>query len=213
MQHHTFEKQDHNRIYLNEEIYAYFPEVRAVGSEGENLGIMKTKDAIEKAYSENLDLIIVSAKARPPVAKIMDYGRFTYEQKKKNKEVKKKSFVTETKSVQIKIGTGTRDKLLKVDRIEKWLIEGHRVKIDLFLWGRYKYMDASFLTERLQRFLLLIRVPFKLAEAVQKTPKGFGCTLERDKNKDIPPLPKRTGKEVEEDGEEKEGEGGEKKDH
>jgi translation initiation factor IF-3 len=199
MQHHKIELKDHDKIYINEEVR--FPEVRVVSDDG-NLGVMSSHEALETARAQGLDLIVVSAKANPPVAKIIDYGKFTYEQKKKNREVKKNSFIAETKNVQVKIGTGDRDKRLKVERTEQWLLQGHRVKVDLFLWGRYKYMEAQFLTERLQRFLEMVRVPYKLAEPIQKTPKGFGCTLERDKTQPVPELKKLTGKHAEKDTEE-----------
>jgi translation initiation factor IF-3 len=177
-------REDPNKVYINEEIRAH--EVRVTGPEGENYGILSKRDAINKAKEANLDLIIVSAKAVPPVAKIMDYGKFTYEQKKKAKEVKAKSHVTETKNVQVKIGTGERDKELKANRIIEWLTEGHRVKVDLFLWGHYKYMDKEFLTERLQQFLKMVPVPYKIADPIKKSPKGFSCTIERDKSEPMP---------------------------
>ena len=176
--------EDPNKVYINEEIRA--PEVRVMGPEGENYGVLSKRDAITKAREHGLDLILVSARAIPPVAKITDYGKFTYEQKKKAKDVKAKSHTTETKGVQVKIGTGEHDKALKAGRIEEWLMEGHRVKVDLFLWGRYKYMDSEFLKERLENFLTVVRVPFKVAEPISKSPKGMSCTLERDKSKPVP---------------------------
>lgn len=157
-----------------------------MGPDGANLGVMRTWDAVQKAREIGLDLIEVSAKAVPPVAKIMDYGKFTYEQKKKQRDVRAHAFVAETKSVQVKIGTGERDKELKAERIDEWLTDGHRVKVDLFLWGRYKYMEAAFLTERLYRFLEMVQVPYKIAEPVQRSPKGYGCVIERDKAKPLP---------------------------
>ena len=157
-----------------------------MGPADENLGVISTRNAIAKARELGLDLIEVSAKAVPPVAKITDYGKFTYEQKKKQREQKAKSHVTETKIVQVKIGTGTRDKELKMKRIVGWLAEGHRVKVDLFLWGRYKYMEQAFLTERLERFLDLIVIPFKIADPIKRSPKGLSCTIERDKSKPVP---------------------------
>ena len=177
-------KEHTERLYINDEIRA--PEVRVVGPEGENLGVMRTTDAVARAFSLGLDLIEVSAKAVPPVAKIMDYGKFTYEQKKKSREVKAHAFVAETKSAQVKIGTGERDREIKAARIDGWLTEGHRVKVDLFLWGRYKYMEEAFLTERLMRFLEMVHVPYKLAEPIQRSPKGYSCTIERDRNKPLP---------------------------
>lgn len=177
-------KEEVAKVLINEEIRAF--EVRCMGPDGENFGILSTRDAIQKAHSMGLDLIEVSAKAVPPVAKIMDYGKFTYEQKKKAKEVKSKAHTTETKGVQVKIGTGDRDKELKAERVDEWLTEGHRVKIDLFLWGRYKYMNEAFLVERLNRFLIMVCIPFKVAESIKRSPKGFSCTLERDRAKPLP---------------------------
>jgi len=193
---------DQDKVFINEEIRAH--ELRVMGPEGENLGVLTKRKAVDAAREYGLDLILVSAKAVPPVAKIMDYGKFTYEQKKKNKEIKAKSHTTETKGVQVKIGTGEHDKLLKAGRVEEWLMEGHRVKVDLFLWGRYKYMDKEFLTQKLENFLTLVRVPFKIAEPITKSPKGFSCVIEKDRNKSVPEnLPPRTAppkdhKEVEE---------------
>ena len=177
-------REDPNKVYINEEIRSH--ELRVMGPDGENLGVLQKRDAVAEARERGLDLILVSAKAVPPVAKIMDYGKFTYEQKKKAKEVKANSFVTETKNVQVKIGTGEHDKMLKAKRVVEWLQEGHRVKVDLFLWGRYKYMDKDFLMERLKHFLDVIPVPFKIAESIKKSPKGYSCTIERDKNKPMP---------------------------
>jgi translation initiation factor IF-3 len=177
-------KEDPNKVHINQSIKA--PELRVMGPDGENLGILSKREALAKAEEYGLDLIEVSAKAVPPVAKITDYGKFTYELKKKQREIRSKSHTTETKVAQVKIGTGERDKELKVERIEKWLLEGHRVKVDLFLWGRYKYMDATFLMERLDRFLEMIAVPYKIADPVKKSPKGFSGTLERDKSRPTP---------------------------
>jgi translation initiation factor IF-3 len=173
------------KTLINEEIRA--PEVRVVGPLGEAIGILPIRDALARAREFGLDLIEVSARAIPPVAKIMDYGKFTYEQKKKQKDIKANSFVTETKNVQVKIGTGTHDKELKASRAMEWLTEGHRVKIDLFLWGRYKYMEEAFLKDRLKGFLDMVHVPYKIADDIKRSPKGFSCTLERDKSKPIPP--------------------------
>ena len=165
------------RVRINQAIKA--KELRVIGAEGENLGVLPTRDAQKLAEDANLDLIEISPTAVPPVAKIMDYGKYQYEIKKKAKEVKAKSHVTETKGVQVKIGTGEHDLTLKAKRAAEWLQEGHRVKIDLFLWGRYKYMEESFLKERLERFLKIIPAEYKIADDMKKSPKGYSTTLER----------------------------------
>jgi len=150
-----------------------------VGPEGENLGVLQLADAIKAAEDRSLDLIEISPNAVPPVAKIMDYGKFRYQTGRKAREVKAKSHVTETKSVQVKIGTGEHDQQLKAKRAAEWLDEGHRVKVDLFLWGRYKYMEEGFLKERLDRFLKIIPAEYKIADPTKKGPKGYTTTIER----------------------------------
>lgn len=154
-------------------------EVRVVGPEGENFGVLQTRDALAKAEEMQLDLIEISPNATPPVAKIMDFGQYRYEKKRKASEVKAKSHTTETKSVQVKIGTGENDQMIKAKRAAEWLNEGHRVKIDLFLWGRYKYMEAGFLKERLDRFVKTIPAEYKIADEMKKSPKGWSVTIER----------------------------------
>jgi translation initiation factor IF-3 len=129
------------------------------------------------------DLIEVSPNANPPVCRITDYGKFKYEQKKKDKDMKSKARVTETKEAQVKIGTSTNDMNIKASKIAVWLREGHRVKIDLFLWGRYKYMEFNFLKERLERFLAIIPESYKIADEIKKSPKGLSVVLERDSSK------------------------------
>ena len=169
------------RARMNEGIRA--AEVRVIGPEGENFGVLPTREAIAKAQELGRDLIEISPNAQPPVCKITDYGKFKYEQKKKDKEIKSKAHVTETKVTQVKIGTSERDMQIKAGKAAAWLKEGHRVKVDLFLWGRYKYMEFDFLKERLERFLAVIPEPFKIAEAIQKGPKGLSVALERDLSK------------------------------
>lgn len=154
-------------------------ELRVIGHNGENLGVITLEEALKEAEKVNLDLIEISPNAKPPVAKIMDFGQYRYETKRKASQVKAKSHVTETKSVQVKIGTGEHDQLLKAKKISDWLNEGHRVKVDLFLSGRYKYMEEGFLKERLERFLKIIPSEYKLADEIKRSPKGFTTTLER----------------------------------
>ena len=175
------------RVRMNEGIRV--PEVRCLGPAGENYGVISIAEALQKAKEAGLDLIEVSPNAVPPVCKITDYGKFKYEQSKKDKEVKSKVRVSETKEVQVKIGTSEHDMGIKAGKAAEWLKEGHRVKVDLFLWGRYKYMEFSFLKERLERFLAIIAESYKIAEPIQKSPKGLSVTLERDKSGKKPASP------------------------
>ena len=115
-----------------------------IDSEGQNLGVLSIKEALELAQNKGLDLIEISPNANPPIAKIMDFGKYQYEVNKKLKKAKAGSKPTETKSIQIKIGTGDHDLELKAKTASKWLKEGHRIKVELFLAGRAKYMDEKF---------------------------------------------------------------------
>ena len=156
-------------------------ELRVIGSQGENLGVLSLGDALKKAEEEGFDLIEISPNAVPPIAKIADYGKFQYEQNKKLKAQKLKTHVIEIKSVQIKIGTGDHDLTLKAKKASEWLAEGNKVKVELFLSGRSKYLELNFLKERLQRILRLISVPYKVTEEPKKGPKGLAIVVEKDK--------------------------------
>ncbi|MFA6432871.1 MAG: translation initiation factor IF-3 [Candidatus Paceibacterota bacterium] len=165
------------RVKINHQIKA--PELRVITADGENLGVITTGKALEEARARGFDLIEISPTAVPPVAKIMDYGKYLYDEKKKTRDAKGKTKTTEVKSVQVKIGTGEHDLTLKAKRVSEWLGEGNRVKIELFLVGRSKYMDFKFLKERLERILKLITVEYKIAQDVVKGPKGLTIYVEK----------------------------------
>lgn len=129
--------------------------------DGTNLGVITLNEALKAAQQAGLDLIEISPTANPPVAKIMDFGKYQYLENKKLKQAKSKSHSTETKSLQVKVGTGEHDLDLKAKKASEWLREGNRIKIDLFLTGRSKYMDVKFLTGRLERVLKLITETYK----------------------------------------------------
>lgn len=154
-------------------------ELRVLGPEGENLGVMSFSEAMKQAQERNLDLIEISPKANPPVAKIADYGKFLYDENKKQKLAKANAKTVEVKSLQVKIGTGEHDLILKAKKASEWLAEGHRIKIDLFLTGRTKYLDQKFLEERLERLLRLISVDFKISDPAKKSPKGLTAVIEK----------------------------------
>ncbi len=169
---------------INNQIRAL--EVRLLdGVSGDNLGVVKTRDAISMAQERGLDLIEVSDKTNPPIAKIMDYGKFQYEQNKKAKELKAKAHTTETKSIQIKVGTGEGDLEMKAKKASEWLKEGHRIKVELYLVGRTKFSEMKFKQERLERILKLITENFKISEPLKQSPRGVMVTIERDNSKKV----------------------------
>lgn len=161
------------------------PEVRVISDDLGNFGVMKIKDAIAKAYELGLDLVEISPDAQPPVAKIVDYGKFQYAQQKKQKDIKSKQNTasSEVKNIQIKVGTGEHDIEIKAKRASEWLTAGHRVKIELFLRGRVKGMDKQFLQDRLQRIVDQISVEHKVIDGFKESPKGIVVTLERASSK------------------------------
>lgn len=168
------------RERINNQIRA--SEVRVISDKGENLGVLSLRKALDKAREAGLDLVLISPKARPQIAKITNYGKYKYDKNKKAKEAKttaKKA--TETKAIQIKIGTGDNDLALKARKASKWLEEGHRIKVELFLRGRSKYMPEQFLRERLDRVLHLISLDYKISENYRRGPKGPIITIEKAK--------------------------------
>lgn len=170
-----------DRIRINDQISA--PQVRVLADEGENLGVMTSADALSLAESRGLDLVEVSGSAKPPIVKITDYGKHKYETKKKDQASRQKQKTTETKVIQVKPNTGEGDLSIKAKNISKWLKEGHRVKLDLFLRGRSKYMEQDFLKERMERVLHYVSEPYKIADGPKKSPKGLSAVLERDSKK------------------------------
>lgn len=165
------------RIRINQEIRA--EELRVIDDQGQNLGVLPLAEALRVAAERGVDLIEVSPAAVPPVAKIMDFGKYQYLENKKSSQTKAKAHRTETKNIQIKIGTGENDLRLKAKKVSEFLAEGHRVKIDLFLPGRAKYLDPAFLKGRVERILQLLTVEYKIADEPKKSPKGMSLIVER----------------------------------
>lgn len=166
------------QIRVNNQIRA--KELRVVDSNGQNLGVIDLQTALIKAKEAGLDLIEISPNSNPPIAKIADYGKFLYEQKKKQKKAKQKSQAVEIKSIQIRVGTDNNDLSIKAKKTSEWLEKGHRVKIELFLPGRTRYLDKEFLNERLKRILKLITTNFKVADPIKKSPKGLVTIVEKN---------------------------------
>ena len=165
------------RVKINHQIKA--PQLRVIADDGTNFGVISLQTALTEAQTRGLDLIEISPTAVPPVAKIMDYGKYLYDEKKKLKTAKSKTQTTEVKIIQVKIGTGDHDLELKAKKVSEWLSEGNRVKIDLFLVGRSKYMDMNFLKERLERILKLVTVEYTVAQQAIKGPKGLTIYIEK----------------------------------
>jgi len=122
------------RARVNDQISA--PEVRLIGVDGQQVGIMPLAEALERAAEEGLDLVEVSPTAKPPVCRIMDYGKYRYEQSKKLQEAKKKQAVVEVKEIKLRPKTEKHDLDFKLKNIRKFLQQKNKVKVTLRFRGR-----------------------------------------------------------------------------
>ncbi|EAT99714.2 MULTISPECIES: translation initiation factor IF-3 [Campylobacter] len=123
-----------NEVLLNEDIRAR--EVRCVGDDGTVYGVVSRDEALKIAEKQGLDLVLVAPDAKPPVCKIMDYGKFRYQQEKKQKEAKKKQKVIEIKEIKLSIKIAQNDINYKVKHAVEFLQDGKHVKFRVFLKGR-----------------------------------------------------------------------------
>jgi|EndMetStandDraft_3_1072993.scaffolds.fasta_scaffold49871_2 translation initiation factor IF-3 len=112
------------------------PEVRVVAEDGSNLGVLSTEQALRRAQEAGLDLVEVNPKAVPPVCKILDFGKFKYEEKKKLSEAKKKQTVVEVKEIKIRPKTDDHDLDVKVRAIRRFIESGNKVKVTCRFRGR-----------------------------------------------------------------------------
>lgn len=167
------------KVNINNYIRA--TDLRVLDSDGTNLGVISKESALAIAKAKGLDLVEINATSNPPIARIVDYGKFQYDQSKKDSKAKETSHRSETKVVQIKSGTGEHDLLIKAKAASKWLKEGHRVKIDLQLRDRTKYMGEDFMKIRMDRILYFITENFKIADPYKRSPKAYSIIIEKSK--------------------------------
>src|SRR5213082_634796 len=122
------------QVRINDAIRA--PRVRLIGEEGEQLGIKQTAEALEFAYSKNLDLVEVAAQADPPVAKVMDYGKYRYEQEQKAKLARKHQSQIHVKEIKLRPKIGIHDYNTKKGHVERFLNQRAKVKVTIMFRGR-----------------------------------------------------------------------------
>ncbi len=121
-------------LQINEEIRD--KEVRVIDSDGSQLGIMPASQALEKAYARNLDLVKIAPTAKPPVCKIIDYGKFRFEQAKREKEARKNQRVVEIKEIRLSLNIDTHDFNTKMGHAKRFLEDGNKVKVSIRFRGR-----------------------------------------------------------------------------
>ena len=148
-----------NQLKTNSQITA--PELRVLSEAGENLGVMPREAALKLAQEKGLDLIEISASAKPPVARIMSFDKYRYLETKKLKKQQTQQKSQELKQVQIGIGTAENDLKIKTGKVEEFLKEGHPVVIVLVLRGRAKY-NKDWAKYKLNEFLKMIPVEYKI---------------------------------------------------
>jgi len=138
---HYMEGTTISDYFINEQIRD--KEVRVIGEDGEQLGIMSSKDALKLAEEAGVDLVKIAPTAKPPVCRIVDYGKFRYEQTRKEKEAKKKQKVTEVKEIRLSPNIDTNDLNTKTNAARKFLTKGDKVKVALRFRGREMAHMAS----------------------------------------------------------------------
>jgi translation initiation factor IF-3 len=143
-----------------------------VGGDGEQLGVLTVKEAIERAVASGLDLVEVSPNAEPPVCRIMDYGKLLYRQSKKAHDAKKKQKVIKIKEVKITPKTEEHDYQFKLNHVKRFLAEGDKVKVSVFFKGRL-------ITHTELGFRILDRIRLDLTEIaiVESEPERMGKTI------------------------------------
>ena len=119
---------------INEDIRE--KEVRVIGADGEQLGIMATADALNKAIEADLDLVLIAPTATPPVCRIMDFGKYRFEQTKREKEARKNQKQAEVKEIKMSLNIDTNDFNTKLNQTAKFLAAGHKVKVSIRFRGR-----------------------------------------------------------------------------
>jgi translation initiation factor IF-3 len=155
---------------VNEKIRG--PEVRVIGHDGQQLGIIPIRKALELAALEHLDLVEVAPNAEPPVCKIMDYGKFKYQQNKRSQEAKKKQTVIQVKEVKIRPKTDEHDLQVKIRHIKRFLSQKDKAKVTILFRGReIAYSDQGF------KVLERIKEELKEEVVIEQQPKMEGRNL------------------------------------
>ena len=159
-----------NDYFINDQIRDR--EVRVIGADGEQLGVMSISDAMRAAEDAELDLVKIAPNANPPVCKIVDYGKFKYEQIRKEKDARKKQKIVEIKEIRMSPNIDTNDLNTKMSAARKFLSKGNRVKVTLRFRGREMahMQDSKYILDDFAEALSDVAV-------VDKPPKVEGRTM------------------------------------
>ncbi|MFA7319416.1 MAG: translation initiation factor IF-3 [Parcubacteria group bacterium] len=162
------------RTRINEYIFAR--EVRVIGENGEQLGVMPTEEALRQAKEQLLDLVEISPKAIPPVCKIMDFGKYQYQKSREDRQNKSKQKKSDIKGIRLSVRTDDHDLEFKKNQAEKFLTKGSKVKVEIMLKGREKaHQDLA--RKNLEDFVKMIAIPNKIEQEIKRYPGGFNVIL------------------------------------
>ena len=166
----TIHRPPPQRVRINANIRA--PEVRLIGEDGEQIGVMEVKDALAHAAKSNLDLVEVAPQASPPVCRIMDYGKYKYQQSKKQQEAKRRQTTIQVKEVKVRPKIEEHDMNFKLKNIRRFLADRDKVKVTMIFRGReMAHQDRG--------YLILKQMAETLTDVgqVEQEPKHEGRTL------------------------------------
>jgi len=149
-----------------------FPKIRAIGNDGEQLGIISPQEALRMAEEKGLDLVLVSDKADPPVCRIMDYGKYKFEQEKKAREARKKQHTADVKEVKMRYKIEDHDYQVRINNAQRFLKSGDKVKATITFRGR-EIQHSNLALELLKRMADDLQ---EVAE-VQQAPKREGRNM------------------------------------
>lgn len=175
------QKNFNKRVRLNNQIRE--PQIQVIDADGKQLGILPTHEALRLANEYGLDLVEVGPSAHPPIAKIMDYGKYMYQKEKRERDGKTKKLPSqEIKTVRIGFRTGTHDLMVRAQQADKFLQKGYRVRLELTLRGREKSM-ADVGRNKIESFIKMVSEPFAMEEPIKRSPVGFGVLIRPEHKK------------------------------
>ena len=152
--------------------------IRLIDENGENVGVIEISKALAMARERGLDLIEIAPNVRPPVCRLMEYGKYQYKKTKEEKDQKNKQKRVEIKGIRISMRTGQHDLETKIKQIEKFFEKGDKIKIDMILKGREKSL-FNLAKEKLTQFIELVPSETKIEQEIKSQPRGLSIVISK----------------------------------
>lgn len=170
----------HKKTYINNQIRAR--EVRVIDEKGSQVGIILIEEALKMSREKGLDLIQITDKVIPPICKIMDHGKFLYDQKKKDKSAKSKK--EEIKGIRLSFNISDHDLEIRANAAKKFLEKGNKIKAEMRLKGRQKGLK-DFAKEKTRKFIKILEniIPIKIDRDIKIEPRGITVVISHDNKK------------------------------